>query len=69
MNIAEAQMIADTNGQKLSKDAPLIIKAIRSRGGHCPCDVIRTASNMCPCFAYRKTTICECRLFVGRKDV
>ncbi|HHV39690.1 MAG TPA: 4Fe-4S cluster-binding domain-containing protein [Tepidimicrobium sp.] len=42
-----------------------ILKSLRKRDGHCPCEVPKTLDNLCPCADMRLTGKCKCGLFVG----
>lgn len=46
-----------------------VLKGLKARDGHCPCEVQKTLDNLCPCLEMRKTGVCRCGLFVAKESV
>lgn len=65
---ARAEAIAEKYGMALGKHADKVIEGVNRRMGHCPCELITTADNLCPCDKFTKNKECRCQLFVKKEN-
>ena len=56
-------------GMKFTDDIKLkeaILQGLEKCNGHCPCNLIKDESTICPCVECRETGTCYCGLFIAK---
>lgn len=45
-----------------------VTKALEKNNGYCPCNILKTIEQICPCVDYRLNNICHCSLYIPKDN-